>query len=376
MATKKKNNRSAPLGIGIIGCGLMGDIHADCYTRNRNSRIVATYNPTHAKALALAEKYGGTACVDINELLASPAVDAVAICSPQVAHHEQIVAASRAGKHIFCEKPVALTAAELDNAEAVVAKHKVTFMTGHQLRFHPVITAVQKAMPRLGPIYHVDFEWCFRIDAHEGRCWESYRQGGFFMELGCHATDLAGCLLGKVAHVSGHTLRLNPKRITEDYTNVLLQFESGAVAQILVSANHRTKRQGMLRGRVVGDRGRIDFTVYPYKRSFNEATLTIDYGKKVFVPDTKTTKLRIPNLPSPSEVYPGFFDVYDRQAAAFIESVKTGTPPPCTLADGRQAIEVVLATYHTQNQATRTQNFVKRPKRYLSNANSHPLLSN
>ena len=69
MATKKKSNRSAPLGIGVIGCGLMGDIHADCYTRNRNSRVVATHNRTHAKAVALAEKYGGTACADINRVM-------------------------------------------------------------------------------------------------------------------------------------------------------------------------------------------------------------------------------------------------------------------------------------------------------------------
>jgi predicted dehydrogenase len=362
------------IGVGIIGCGLMGDIHADCYTRNRNATVVAAYNPTRSKAEALAAKYGGAVYDSVKDLVADSAVDAVAICSPQTAHRDQIVAAARAGKHIFCEKPVALTAKELDDCEAAVTKARVTFMTGHQLRMHPVIQAVQKAMKKLGRVYHVDLEWCLRIAGHEGRCWESYRQGGFFMELGCHVTDLAGCLLGRVVHVAGTTLRLNPKRITEDYTNVLLQFESGAVANVLVSANHRTKRQGLLTGRVLGEKGRIDFSIYPYKAAFNEATLTIDGGKAVFVPDATVTKLPIIKGPSTSEVYPGFYDVYDQLGAAFIKAVQNGTEPPCTLADGRQAIEVVLATYHSQAQATKAKNFANPPKNYRSDADSHPLL--
>ena len=209
--------------------------HLPAAAEASNAEIVAISSRDQTRAEKAAAEHGiSKAYGTYQALLDDPDVDAVINPLPNSLHCEWTIKAAQAGKHILCEKPVALTAAELDDAEAVVAKHKVTFMTGHQMRLHPVITAVQKAMPRLGPIYHVDFEWCFRIDAHEGRCGESYRQGGFFMELGCHAADLAGYMLGKVVHVSGHTLRLNPKRITEDYTNVLLQFESGAVAQILV----------------------------------------------------------------------------------------------------------------------------------------------
>jgi predicted dehydrogenase len=363
-----------PLGIGIVGCGLMGSIHAECFTATPGMAPVAYLNPTRSKAEALAARHGGTVYDTLPALLADPAVEAVAVCSPQAHHHAQVMAAIAAGKHIFCEKPVALTLAELRDIKAAVAKAGVAFVTGHQMRLHPVIQAVRQAMPQLGAIYHLDMEWCFRIAGHTGRCFENYRLGGFFMELGCHAADLACHFLGRPVHVNGYTLRIDPKRVTEDYTNCLLQFDSGAVANILVSANHRTKRQGLLIGRVLGEKGRIDFTVYPYQRANNGASLVLDGGKKVFVPDETKTVLPIPELPSRTKVYPGFYDIYYRQAEAFLRTVRDGAPPVCSLADGAYAVEIVLATYHQQAEASARRNLVTPPPEYISDATAHPLL--
>jgi predicted dehydrogenase len=369
-----KAHRKHPIGIGIVGAGLMGSIHADCYSRRRDCRIVGYFSRTPARAQELAARYGGEVYGSLDEMLADRRVDAVNLSTPQAVHAAQVIAAARAGKHIFCEKPVGLTGGELDAMERAVRRAGVTFMAGHQLRFHPVVCVVRKNLPRLGALYHLDIEWTLRIAGHKGRCWESYRLGGFFMELGCHVADLAQYLFGPVADMSAYTLRLNPERITEDYTNCLLKFESGAVGSILVSANHRTGRQGLMRGRVIGEKGRIDFTVYPYARSFNSATLVFDHGKSVFVPDVTVRRLRVSGRPSPHRVYAGFFDVYEQEAAAFLKAVRTGTEPPCTFADGRRAVEVVLAAYHHQGMASRRCNFVKRPSRYRSDAACHPLL--
>jgi len=363
------------IGIGIVGTGLMGGIHAECYARQKGCQLIAYHNRTPEKAEELAKRFGGTVYESLDALLADDRVDAVNISTPQAVHAEQVIAAAEAGKHIFCEKPVALTVRELDAIQQAVHAAGVTFMTGHQLRFHPVIKAVKSALPRLGALYHLDLEWSLLIAGHTGRCWESYRLGGFFMELGCHVADLAAHLFGPVSDLSAYTLRLNPRRVTEDYTNCILKFASGAVGSLLVSANHRTGRQGLMRGRALGEKGRVEFTVYPYGRSFNKATLTIDHGKKVFVPDVTTTPLRIPERPSPCKLYAGFFDVYDREAAAFLHAVRTGSEPPCTLADGRNAVEIVLAAYHHQGLAARRRNFVSRPRRYRSDAQCHPPLN-
>jgi len=362
------------LGIGIVGCGLMGDVHADAYSRSPGCRIVAATNRTREKAEALTKRYGGKVYDTLKDLLADPEVDAVSVCTDQDVHAEQIIVAAKAGKHILAEKPLALTVKELNAVEREVKRNRVTLMVGHQLRLHPVTEAVSKAAKKLGRCYHLDLEMCFRIDADAGRCWRSYRHGGFFMELGVHLADLAAHLMGTIDNVTAHTIRLNPRRVTEDYTNCLLQFESGAVGSIIVSANHRTTRQGLLRGRLLGEKGRIDFTIYPYARAMNEATMVIDHGKAIFVPDTTVTKLKIPARKSLSKVYPGFYDVYDREVRSFISAVTKGTKPAVTLADGRSAVEVVLAAYDAQGQATSRKNFRKRPTRYRSDGSCHPAL--
>jgi predicted dehydrogenase len=169
-------------------------------------------------------------------------------------------------------------------------------------------------------------------------------------------------------------LRINPERVTEDYTHCLLQFQSGAAGSIIVSANHRTQRQGLLKGRVLGQKGRIDFTIYPYSRALNAATLVLDGGKSIFVPDVRKETIKTPFPPSPSKVYPGFFDVYQKEIHAFLESIRNDTTPPITFEDGRAAIEVVLATYNSQAEITEHPNFENGLTKYRSDAASHPLL--
>lgn len=361
-------------GVGIIGCGLMGGIHAECYARERGCRIVGFQNRSCDKAEALAKTFGGKVYDSVAQLLSDSHVHAVSITSSQQVHAEQVIAALRAGKHVLCEKPLALTPQEMDAIEKAAARARRVVMVAHQMRFHPIIEAVRKAMPSLGPVYHADLEWTFRIGADKGRCWADYRSGGFFMELGCHVADLARHLLGEVRHVSAHTLRLNPRRVTEDYTHALLQFESNAVASLLVSANHRTTRQGLLIGRILGRKGRIEFTVYPYQRAMNAAKVVLDGGKSIFVPDEKVRHLK-PRFPkSLSKVYPGFFDVYQKEIHAFLESVRTGRKPPVTVADGRAAVEIVLSAYAQQGAATWRSNFRRGNRKYRADAACHPVL--
>lgn len=368
---------SGRIGIGIIGCGTMGEIHARAYSGISGCRIVGFTNRTRSKSEALAGTFGGRVFDDAESLLADPEIHAVSICSSQQVHAEQIILAARHGKHVLCEKPLALTSAELDAVARAVRRAGITFAVAHQLRFHPVVRSVIAAMPRLGRCYHLDLEMCFRIAGHEGRCWQDLRSGGFFMELGVHLADLARHLMGEVDHVAGCTLRLDPKRVTEDYTNCLLHFANNSVGSLLVSANHRTRRQGLLFGRLLGERGQIEFTIYPYQRSLNQARLTLDKGKSVFVPDTVERNLRVERPRSIFKTFPGFFDVYQRQATAFLAAVRdpAANPPPVSLEDGRKAVEIVLAAYHSQSSVARRPNFrYPASTQFNSDPDSHPLL--
>src|SRR5262245_1153972 len=81
---------------------------------------------------------------DFDALLKDPEVDAIVLATPHSQHTDQVVAAARAGKHVFCEKPFALTKADADEAVAAVKKAGVTLGLGYNRRFHPEMTALRQ----------------------------------------------------------------------------------------------------------------------------------------------------------------------------------------------------------------------------------------
>lgn len=365
---------TTPTGIGIIGCGAMGQVHAGAFAREPHARLVAFQNRSRDKAAALAAPHGARVHDSVDALLADPAVHAVVIASSQQVHSQQIIAAARAGKAILAEKPLALTRAELDDIGAVLADTGVPLVVGHQLREHPILHWVRAQAAQLGPIYHLDLEMAFRISGAGGRCWTDIRSGGFFMELGVHLADLATWFMGPPRHVHANTLRLNPERVTEDFTHCLIQHAGARSSAILVSANHRTERQGLLIGRLLGAHGRIDFRVYPYGRECNSASLTLDHGCETFVPDTTVIPCAIALPESLSSTFPGFFDVYQRQAHAFLAHIRDGAPAVVDFTAGRAAVEIVLAAYASQGQATAAPNLTHGLDLDAQTPACHPVL--
>lgn len=359
---------------GIIGAGNMGQTHAATFGAEAGVVLRAVCDLKRESAEALVAKHGGQVVDDWKAMVKDPAIDFIVITSPQSEHAQQAILAAKAGKHIFCEKPLALTLAELDLVKAAVDKAGVRFMVGHQMRFHPVVQAVQATLPRIAPCYSMELEWTFRIKGHEGRCWMNYRQGGFFMELGCHLCDLSRLLFGDVTSLQANTLRIDPNRVTEDYTRLLVQYGNHAIGSLVVSANDRSRRQGLLNGRIRGVKGSIEFSCYPYGRILNRARLITESGRDIFIPDFKTEEIAVENRPSTSKTYPGYFDVYNRQAKAFLAALRDKRKPiPCTLEDGRAAVEMVLTAYCRQEELSRKPNFP--PKRLPeSGAMAHPLL--
>ncbi len=103
------------IGIGIIGCGKIAQVrHIPEYADNKNAELRGYYDPHFDRAQDLAEKYGGKAYETIDELLADTSIDAVSVCLANAAHAEVTVKALNAGKHVLCEKPMAVTLAECE----------------------------------------------------------------------------------------------------------------------------------------------------------------------------------------------------------------------------------------------------------------------
>ena len=122
-------------GIGIIGCGKIAQVrHIPEYLENPNAEIRGYFDLNLQRAQELAEKFGGKAFASVEELLADPSIDAVSVCVANFAHAEMTIKALEAGKHVLCEKPMAVTLAECEAMVAAAKKAGKHLMIGHNQR--------------------------------------------------------------------------------------------------------------------------------------------------------------------------------------------------------------------------------------------------
>ena len=122
-------------GIGIIGCGKIAQVrHIPEYAEHKDAKLLGFYDINQERAAALAEQYGGTAYATVEELLANPDIHAVSVCAANFAHAELTIAALNAGKHVLCEKPMAVTLAECEAMVEAARKNNKFLMIGHNQR--------------------------------------------------------------------------------------------------------------------------------------------------------------------------------------------------------------------------------------------------
>ena len=130
---------------GLLGAGRIGKVHAKAITSNPEARLVAVADAMPAAAEAIAEEYGAEVRT-IDAIEKSADIDAVVICTPTDTHADLIERFAKAGKAIFCEKPIDLDVKRVENCLAVVEKTGATLMVGFNRRFDPHFAAVRKAI--------------------------------------------------------------------------------------------------------------------------------------------------------------------------------------------------------------------------------------
>jgi len=185
------------LQVGLIGAGRIGKVHAETVAFGLpEARIVSIADIDRTAAVQVAERCGIPAvAASSQEILADPGVDAVLICSSTDTHAGLIAGAARAGKHIFCEKPIALSLARIDAALEAVATAGVKLQIGFNRRFDANFARVRRAvetgeigMPRL---MHI-------ISRDPAPPPISYVKvsGGLFLDMTIHDFDMARFLIG------------------------------------------------------------------------------------------------------------------------------------------------------------------------------------
>jgi myo-inositol 2-dehydrogenase / D-chiro-inositol 1-dehydrogenase len=183
------------LNIGLLGCGRIGQVHAGSLQRIDNARIAAVADAFPEAANALAARTGAAA-MSVDEIIAGRDIDAVVIGTPTDTHFDLIEKSAKAGKAIFCEKPVDMSADRIRELIGVVEAAGVPFLTGFNRRFDPGFASM-KARIAAGEIGDVELVTILSRDPSPPPVSYIKSSGGLFRDMMIHDFDMARFLLGE-----------------------------------------------------------------------------------------------------------------------------------------------------------------------------------
>jgi myo-inositol 2-dehydrogenase/D-chiro-inositol 1-dehydrogenase len=223
--------------LGVLGTGRIGRMHAELVARRvQGAKLAAVYDVNAEAAATVAESLGVPAARDAHELIGSPEVDAVAICTSTETHVELIEATAAAGKPIFSEKPIAQDLAQVDRALAAVDRAGVLFMVGFNRRFDPAHRSVHDAVAS-GVVGDVHVLRITSRDPEPPPAGYVRVSGGIFRDMTIHDFDMARYVTGSdVLEVTARgAVRIDPMFAEAgdvDTAVVVLTHENGALTVI------------------------------------------------------------------------------------------------------------------------------------------------
>jgi predicted dehydrogenase len=370
--------RSA-LGIGIVGWGWMGQVHARAYARLLQHYLETPFRPTligvadnaSDDRLSIAVDTFGfrDTYIDWRELIASDDIDAVSVTGPNFVHRDVAVAAAQNGKHLWVEKPAGRNAAETRAICDAARASGVQSTAGFNYRNAPAVELARQLIAdgRLGRINHVFIRLLADYAAHpEGALtWRFQTQwsgSGVLGDLASHGVDLARYLVAEITELACDDATFIAQRPqagmaashysrgtggpmgdveNEDYIAALLRFEGGARG-ILESSRASVGEQCRYGIEVHGDRGALSWDF----RRMGELQLCLDqdYQNASFV-----TRFVAPgdgdfgHFQPGSGIAMGYDDLKVAEAYHFVQSIATGQAHGATVEDALRAAEIVEA---------------------------------
>lgn len=311
------------LKIGIIGAGYIGGVHAAILARDNRVQLAAVHDIALESAQRLASSCGARTAQSLAEVIES--CDAVYITTPNTRHTEPAIAAARAGKHVFCEKPMATSVAEAQAVLDAVAAQSGVFQIGHNRRFAPVYTTLKRMLtPGQAPhSAHVKMNRGELLNPQ----WVGDHQvtGGFLYETTIHMFDLLRFLFGelKMLQAVGSTHEYPEP----DDFSILLQFANGMHATFASAADASW--------------------LFPFERvevfGHHTTIATREMESLVYTEGLEGRNVEHSMHQLPRDEKWG----YVQEDQSFIDSIVEGLPPAVTALDGFKSVELVDACYRS-----------------------------
>jgi predicted dehydrogenase len=332
------------ISIGIVGCGRIGQRHAEHIAKV--ARLVAVCDIVESKAENLGKAYDAAVYHSMESLLLHPGeLDLVAICTPNGLHAQHSILALKHGKHVLCEKPMAIRVSDCGEMIKTAEQHNRRLFIVKQNRFNPPVAAVKNLLDegRLGRIYSVQLN-CFwnRNDAYYENSWKGTNNldGGTLFTQFSHFIDLLYWLVGDVNRVYALVDNFHHRATIEfeDTGVVVLEFLNGAIGTIHYTVNAFEKNmEGSIT--IFGEKG----TVKVGGQYLNE----LEYQS---IHDFHIENLPPGNKPNHYGTYQGSMSNHDKVYENVVDVICHGGSIMTNLFDGLKTVEIIEKIYRSARQ--------------------------
>ena len=316
------------INFGLIGCGSMGAYLSERFNGLEEGSIVAVsdIDPTMGKSLAA--KIEADYVPDLDELLGRKDLKAVIVAAPNHLHADLTIKAASAGKHVFCEKPMALSLADCDRMMQAANKNGVKLMVGHVLRLFPTFTKIKEIIDEgaIGKISSISMRRLAKLDLESSWRRDKGLSGGGLFEVSIHELDYMRYLAGEVEEVYSLMNGHRPGEINyEGSALVTLRFANGAIGDLNSST---VSSINIYDGVIQGDRGTL---------FLNKTEGSINYVST----DGTEKEIGIKDIKGE--------DPYRAELRNFIHSILKGERLLFDGEDGRKVVEIVEAAFMSQS---------------------------
>ena len=340
------------LKIGVIGNGGISGVHLRAYSLNPNVEIYALCDINEKAMKRRAEEYNVTRLyTDVNEMVKLPELDAVSVCTWNSAHAECAIAALNAGKHVLCEKPMALNAEQAVRMKEAADRNGKLLMIGFVRRFGNDAAIVRDFIDNdfFGDLYYAKTTYLRRKGCPGGWFGDKSRSGGGpLIDLGVHVIDLCRYLMGgcKPVSVYGATFhKLGDKRHikakadyvsdgrsngdifdVEDMATAMVRFDNGSVLQVEASFTLNLEK----------DKGTIELFG-------TKAGAKLDPELKIYT-DINGYLANV-ELTAPTAL--SFEGLFENEINHFVDCVMNGTPCRAPAEDGITLMRILDGIYES-----------------------------
>lgn len=336
------------IGWGVIGASGIADRRTipEGIVPAENGRLVAVMGRSEERTRTVAQKYGGVKWyLSEGELLADKEVEAVYIATPTYLHAEQTIRALRAGKHVLCEKPMAMNLVEGEQMLKAAEKNSRKLAIGYMMRFHAwhqkakqMIDAGELGKSVMGraqlTCWYPSIEGAWRQIKSQGG-------GGALADMGSHCIDLLEMLLGRTREVSAFIDTIVQDYPVEDSAIVILRFKNGAMGFVDAHFNVPDKASvNMLE--LYGSKGRVEGRGTIGQASTGEMTAVLQKDEKTYDAEQQREKMDRQVI-EPEKVV----NIYQAEIEDFGEAVMSDGQPLVSGEEGFWNLRVLLAAYES-----------------------------